>query len=91
MIAPTSTSRHRGCQAVQGDAALPVTQVNQSALEQVHFTYEFRHERVRRPRVGFRGRGDLLDAAAVEHHDAVGQGHGLDLITRKPDAGDEPA
>jgi hypothetical protein len=37
--------------------------------------------------VEFLGRADLLDAAVAQHHDAVGQRHGLDLVVRDVDHG----
>jgi hypothetical protein len=38
-----------------------------------------------RPAVDLHRRADLLDAPAVEHHDAVGQCHGLDLVVGDED------
>src|SRR3954468_18034431 len=41
---------------------------------------ELRHEQVRRPVVELERLAELLDAALVHDGDAVGHGHGLDLV-----------
>ena len=46
---------------------------------------EARDERRRRPLVGLVRRADLLGAALVHHHDAVGQRHRLGLVVRHQD------
>jgi hypothetical protein len=43
--------------------------------------------RVRGPVVDVERRADLLDVAGVEHDQAVGEGHGLDLIVGDVDHG----
>ena len=48
---------------------------------------EARDEQVARPVVEFQGRAHLLDDPALQHHDLVGHGHGLDLVVGDVDHG----
>ena len=59
------------------------------AADQVHLwrADEAGDEHVGRVAIQFQRRADLLDAAGVQHHDAVGQRHRLHLIVRDVDHG----
>ena len=61
-------------------------------VEDVHRADEIGDEGGGRAAVDLGRRADLLDAAAVHHHDAVGHGERLLLVVRDHDGGDaEPA
>ena len=62
----------------------PARRRSRRAREQVHrrVADEARDEDVRRLLVELARRGDLLDAAAVEHGDAMAERHRLDLVVR---------
>ena len=74
---------HRAGEAGRGerDALGP----HARALHQVGLAEEARDERRRRPLVGLVRRADLLGAALVHHHDAVGERHRLALVVRDQD------
>ena len=59
------------------------------ARENIHLRRadELGHEQVDRSFIEFHRRADLLDDAVLEHHDAVGQRHRLDLVVGDVDHG----
>ena len=57
--------------------------------DQVHLgaADELGHEAIGRPLIQLHRRADLFDPSAVQHHDPVGQGHGLHLVMGDVDHG----
>ena len=68
--------------------AAGVEKVAAVALDEVGAADEARDEAAPRPAVEDVRRIDLLDAALVHHHDAVGRHHRLGLVVRDVDGGD---
>jgi len=75
--------RHRERVAAgDGDVGSAVVDGGDGAVQEVHMRRagEAGNEAVGRPVVQLVWRAHLLDAARAQHHDAVGEGHRLDLV-----------